>query len=395
MIDIPLSAPDIAKTDIVAVVRVLRSRRLSRGPQAEQFESAMASYIGVPHAIAVSSGTAALHLALLALGIGLGDEVIVPSFAFVAVASAVRYVGGTPVFVDIGDESLNLSPNAAEAAITLRTRAIIAVHTFGRPADLPALLEIAQRHKLALIEDACEALGAEIGGRRVGSFGDAAVFGFYPNKQITAGEGGMVVTLHGDAAQRMRTLRNHGRHDSHTAAANSGGAGLDHVELGYNYRLSEMQCALGLAQLGRIEPILARREAIARRYGELLAGDLNLQLPALDIPGQRLSWFVYVVRLVQGDRDAVLGALADAGIAAGRYFAPVHLQPAYAAWRNPRALANTESAAARTLALPFFNRITDDQIQRVCSALQLALRGAGGKPDDPASADQHVAPANG
>jgi len=374
MIEIPLSAPDIAEEDIAAVTHVLRTSQLSRGPQVEQFESAMASYIGVPYAVAVSSGTAALHLALLALGIGLGDEVIVPTFAFVAVASAVLYVGARPVFVDVGAESLNISPNAVEAAITLRTRAIVAVHTFGRPADLPALLEIAQRHKLALIEDACEALGAEIGGRRVGSFGDAAVFGFYPNKQITAGEGGMVVTLHADAANRVRALRNHGRYES--PAARAGGGWLDHVELGYNYRLTEMQAALGLTQMGRIEGILARREDIARRYAELLSGNPGLQLPALEIPGQRLSWFVFVVRLMTGDRDLVMQALADGGIAAGRYFAPIHLEPAFAAWRNPKPLANAETAAARTLALPFFNRITDDEIGRVCSALQQATHAA-------------------
>ncbi len=378
MIEIPLSAPDITEDDIAAVTAVLRTPQLSRGPQTEQFESAMASYIGVPHAIAVSSGTAALHLALLGLGVGLGDEVIVPSFAFVAVASAVRYVGARPVFVDIGTESLNLSPNAVQAAITLRTRAIIAVHTFGRPADVPALLDIAQRHSLVLIEDACEAIGAEIGGQRVGSFGDAGVFGFYPNKQITAGEGGMVVTPHEEAANRMRALRNHGRHESHDSGA--GGARPDHVELGYNYRLTEMQPALGLAQLRRIDEILARREAIARCYAELLSGDKNLQLPALEIPGQRLSWFVFVARLMEADRDRVMQAMAEAGIATGRYFAPIHLQPAYTAWRDPKPLANTELAAARTLALPFFNRITDDQIRRVCSTLQRALRAVA-QPD--------------
>jgi perosamine synthetase len=376
MTEIPLSAPDIADDDIAAVTGVLRTTQLSRGPQAEQFESAMSSYIGVPHAIAVSSGTAALHLALLALGIGLGDEVIVPSFTFVAVASAIRYVGARPVFVDVGAESLNLSPNAVEAAITLRTRAIIAVHTFGRPADIPALLDIARRNSLVLIEDACEAIGAEIGGKRVGSFGDAAVFGFYPNKQITAGEGGMVVTLHGDAAGRMRALRNHGRYEIRAAGPDAGGAWLDHVELGYNYRLTEMQAALGLAQLKRIDEILARRETIARRYADLLSGDRSLQLPALDIPGQRLSWFVFVVRLTEADRDTIMRAMGEAGIATGRYFAPIHLQPAFSSWRDPRPLANTEFAAARTLALPFFNRITDDQITRVCSALQLALRAA-------------------
>lgn len=376
MIEIPLSAPDITEDDIAAVTSVLRTSQLSRGPQAEQFESAMASYIGVPHAIAVSSGTAGLHLALLALGVGLGDEVIVPSFTFVAVASAVRYVGARPVFVDVGAESLNLSPNAVEAAVTLRTRAIIAVHTFGRPADVPALLDIAQRHSLVLIEDACEAIGAEIGGKRVGSFGDAAVFGFYPNKQITAGEGGMVVTLHGDAARRMRALRNHGRMESNASGAGAGGAWPDYGELGYNYRLTEMQAALGLSQLKRIDSILARREAIARRYTEMLSGDPSLQLPALEIPGQRLSWFVFVVRLVQADRDRVMRAMAEAGVATGGYFAPIHLQPAFSSWRDAKPLANTEAAAAQTLALPFFNRITEDQIRRVCSTLQLGARAA-------------------
>ena len=377
MIEIPLSAPDINEEDIAAASDVLRTSQLSRGPRVEQFEHAMAAYIGVPYAVAVSSGTAALHLALVALGIGLGDEVIVPSFAFVAVASAVLYAGARPVFVDVGAESLNISPNAVEAAMTPRTRAIIAVHTFGRPADLPALVEIAERHKLVLIEDACEAIGAEIGGRRVGSYGSAAVFGFYPNKQITSGEGGMAVTPHAETADRMRALRNHGRYERQSAGAEAGGGWLDHVELGYNYRLTEMQAALGVAQLGRIDGILARREAIARRYEDLLGGDPGIQLPALEIPGQRLSWFVYVVRLMQADRDRVMHAMADAGIATGRYFAPIHLQPAFAAWRGPKPLPNTEQAAARTLALPFFNRITGEQIERVCSTLQQAMRAAG------------------
>lgn len=372
--EIPLSGPDITEDDIAAVVAALRTPQLSRGPQAERFEAAMAEYIGVPHAVAVSSGTAGLHLALLALGIGLGDEVIVPSFAFVAVASAVLYVGARPVFVDVGAESLNVSPNAVEAAVTRRTRAILAVHTFGRPADLPGLLEIAQRHELVLIEDACEAIGAEIGGRRVGSFGDAAVFGFYPNKQITAGEGGMVVTPRAEIAERMRALRNHGRYETGARAGQAGGSQAEYQEVGYNYRLSEMHCALGLAQLGRIEDILNRREQVARRYTEMLSGEPGLQLPALEIPGQRLSWFVFVVRC--GERDRMVDLLAAQGIAAGRYFAPIHLQPAFSAWREPKPLVNTEEAAAGTLALPFFNRITEEQIQRVCSVVRGSLRRA-------------------
>jgi perosamine synthetase len=371
---IPLSAPDIGDAEIEAVVAVLRTPRLSLGPQMEQFESAMATYIGVPHAVAVSSGTAGLHLALLAHGIGPGDEVIVPSFTFIAVANAVRYTGALPVFADIDAASLNLDPASVEAAITPRTRALIAVHTFGRPADMPALLDIARRHSLVVIEDACEAIGAEIGSRRVGSFSHAAVFAFYPNKQITTGEGGMIVTGDAAIARRLRALRNHGRYESAPDAESSW---LDHAELGFNYRLSEMQCALGLAQLRRIDEIVARRAAIARQYCEFLAGDSRLRLPALEIPGQRLSWFVFVLRLAENftlaDRDRIHRALAARGIATGRYFAPIHMQPAYAAWREFARLPATEAVAARTLALPFFNGIHGDQIDRVAAALRDAL----------------------
>jgi perosamine synthetase len=216
----------------------------------------------------------------------------------------------------------------------------------------------------------------------VGSFGDAGVFAFYPNKQITTGEGGMVVTRSADVARRIAALRNHGRYESDPAGIaqtpESSGSWFEHAELGFNYRLSEMQCALGLAQLARIEAILARREAIARRYCELLGGDSNLILPAIDLPGQRLSWFVFVVRLAarfsQADRDRVQRDLAAEGIATGRYFAPIHLQPAYAAWRERARLPVTESAAARALALPFFNRITNEQIERVCGVLRRVLQ---------------------
>lgn len=375
-IEIPLSAPDITEEEIEAVVSVLRSPRLSLGPKLEEFEHAMAEYVGSEHAVGVSSGTAGLHLALLALGVGPGDEVIVPSFTFVAVANAVRYVGAVPVFADIDAESLNLDPARAEAAIAARTRAMIAVHTFGRPAEMAALEEIARRHGLKVIEDGCEALGAEIGGQRVGTFGDAAVFAFYPNKQITTGEGGMVVTQDADLARRVRALRNHGR---------CGEAWHEHAEVGYNYRLSEMQCALGIVQLRRIQSILARREAVARRYCALLGGQAALHLPALDVPGVRLSWFVFVVQVAEPARLAQ--RLKEADIATGRYFLPIHLQPAYAPRRTQRAqsgdshefaigpggLPVTEGVGARTLALPFFNRITEEQMGRVAEALQRAL----------------------
>jgi perosamine synthetase len=381
-IEIPLSSPDITEPEIEAVVSVLRSSRLSLGPKMAEFEAAMAQYVEAPHAVAVSSGTAGLHLALLALGIGYGDEVIVPSFTFVAVANAVLYVGAQPIFADIDSETLNLDPSSVDAVVTPHTRALIAVHTFGRPAPMAALLDIARRHKLFVVEDACEAIGSKIGGRHVGSFADAGIFAFYPNKQITTGEGGMVVTGNSEVAQRIGALRNHGRYkselDIREPAAESTDPWLEHAELGFNYRLSEMQCALGLAQLARIDAILARREAVARRYCDLLRGTPHLLLPATDVSGQSMSWFVFVVRLAQAcsraDRDRVMNSLAERGIAAGRYFAPIHLQPAYAAWRESAHLPVTESVAARTLALPFFNRITEDQIGRVCRAVKSALR---------------------
>ncbi len=225
MNEIPLSAPDITESEIEAVAAVLRTGRLSLGPQLQAFENAMAACLGAPHAIGVSSGTAGLHLTLLANNIGPGDEVIVPSFTFIAVANAVRYTGAHPVFADIDPNTLNLDPASVEAALTPRTRVLIAVHTFGRPADLPVLLAIAQRHNLLLIEDGCEAIGARINGQPVGSFGDCAVFAFYPNKQITTGEGGMVLTRHPEIARRIRALRNHGRYES--AAPQSW---LDHAE---------------------------------------------------------------------------------------------------------------------------------------------------------------------
>ncbi|MFZ0662774.1 MAG: DegT/DnrJ/EryC1/StrS family aminotransferase [Acidobacteriaceae bacterium] len=365
--NIPLSAPDITEAEIEAVAAVLRTPRLSLGPRLEEFQQAMAQYIGAPHAVAVSSGTAGLHLCIRALNIGEGDEVIVPSFTFIAAANAIRYERATPVFVDIDAVTLNLDPAKIEAAITPRTRAILAVHTFGVPADIEAILAIAERHKLLVIEDACEAIGAEYQGRRVGTFGDAAVFAFYPNKQITTGEGGMIVTRSQALARRMRALRNQGRCETDDW--------LQHSEVGYNYRLSEINCALGIGQLRRIESILAMRADVARGYHDRLQGE-PLILPPLDIPDARVSWFVFVVRLRsefdQTDRDAMVQSLAAQGIGCARYFAPIHLQPAYAAWRNA-SLPVTESEAARTLALPFFNALTEEQLDQVCEAVSREL----------------------
>ncbi len=366
---IPLSSPDITEAEIEAVTAVLRTSRLSLGPQMEAFEDAMAKYIGTSHAVAVSSGTAGLHLCIKALGIGEGDEVIVPSFTFIAAANAIRYERAQPVFVDIDAESLNMSPASIEQAITTKTRAILVVHTFGRPAEMSAIMDVANRHHLLVIEDACEAIGATYQGRKAGSFGDAAVFAFYPNKQITTGEGGMVVTRRPELAAHIRALRNQGRYDSTDW--------LQHAELGYNYRLSEINCALGLAQLKRIEPILQQREKVARQYQQALAEISELILPITDVPDARISWFVYVVRLnaafTEADRDSIIATLTNAGIGCGRYFAPIHLQPSYAAWRNSATLSVTETQASRTIALPFFNRITEDEIAQVSDTLCAAL----------------------
>ncbi len=365
---IPLSSPDISEAEIEAVVAVLRTSRLSLGPVTEQFEAAVADYVSLPHAVAVSSGTAGLHLCIRALDIGEGDEVIVPSFTFIAAANAIRYERATPVFVDIDPVTLNIDPRKIEEAITPRTRGILAVHTFGVPADMTAILEIAHRHGLLVIEDACEAIGAEYQGCRVGSMGSAGVFAFYPNKQITTGEGGVVVTRDERLAQRIRALRNQGRYESDDW--------FQHTELGYNYRISDINCALGLAQMRRLEEILQKRAQVASVYHRRLNHCRQLSLPPVALASGRISWFVYVVRLHSGarlERDAIMRGLAAAGIASGRYFAPIHLQPSYAAWRHSANLAATEAVAQRTLALPFFNHLEEDAINHVCDTLARLL----------------------
>lgn len=372
--NIPLSQPDITEAEIEAVVSVLRSSRLSLGPKMEEFEHLLAAYVGVPHAIAVSSGTAGLHLCIRALGIGPGDEVIVPSFTFIAAANAIRYEGATPVFVDIEPATLNLDPARIEDAITSRTRAILVVHTFGCPADLDAVLEVARRHHLLLIEDACEAIGAEYRGRKAGSFGDAAVFAFYPNKQITTGEGGVVVTRHAQLAREIRAMRNHGRYGSDHAS--------EHSMLGYNYRLTEMSCALGCVQLQRIDSMLARREAVAREYHSMLRNCDALILPPLAVEHRRISWFVYVIRLKnsfgQAQRDAITQQLRKEGIGCARYFVPIHKQPAYAGQPAIPPLPVTEMVGERTIALPFFNRISEQEIRHVCESMLDSLRQVSG-----------------
>jgi perosamine synthetase len=363
---IPLSAPDIIDSDIEAVTAVLRTTRLSLGPMLEEFEQTLGRYVGASHTIAVSSGTCALHLGLRALGIREVDEVIVPSFTFIAAANAVRYQNAIPVFVDIEPQNLNIDPVQIEQAITPRTRAIIAVHTFGCPAKLDEILKIARRHNLFVIEDACEALGAEYRGKKCGVHGDVGIFGFYPNKQITTGEGGAIVTQDAGLARLVRGLRNQGR-------VNGDGIN-EYGELGYNYRISEMNCALGNAQLKRIESILLRRGEIARTYTEKLRGCRHIIPPPPEAPHRSISWFAFVVRLGscldQSAREWIIQEMAARGIECGRYFVPIHLQPLYL--REPcraRNLPVTEWVSGRSLALPFFNRIKESEIQEVCDTL--------------------------
>ena len=364
---IPLAQPVIGEREVELVSEVLRSGRLSLGPVTERFEATLAAYVGAPYAAAVSSGTAGLHLCVLAAGIGPGDEVITSPFSFVASANCFIYEGGVPVFADIDPASLNLDPAAVEAAITERTKAVVAVDIFGYPCELDPLLAICERHGLALIEDSCEALGAAYRGRRLGSHGYPAVFAFYPNKQMTTGEGGMVVTADEEQQRLFKSLANQGRAD--------GGGWLEHARFGYNYRLDEIAAAIGLAQLEKLDTMLAGRSEVAVRYGELLAA-LDVELPLADDADHLRSWFVYVVKLPGGcDRERVIAALERDGIATSRYLPSIHLQPYM---RERYGFAEglcpvSEETSARTLALPFFPQLEREDQERVAESLRAAL----------------------
>jgi len=368
---IPLAKSDIVESDVEAVLEVLRSSTLALGPKLDAFEKNIAEYVGVRHAVATSSGTSALHLILRALGIGSGDEVITTPFSFVASSNCVLFDGAKPIFVDIDSTTLTIDPKRIEAAITPRTKAILAVDVFGHPADWPALERIAHRHDLVLIDDSAEALGSELEGRRCGSFGDAAVFGFYPNKQITTGEGGVMLTNHSHIAALCRSMSNQGRGEENEW--------LKHVRLGYNYRMDEMSAALGLSQLSRIEEIIAAREQVADWYAAALKKVNGVEAPYVG-SGVKMSWFVYVVRLSEAfsrdDRDRVMRGLRDAGIECRDYFSPIHLQPFYRESLGTKEgdFPITESVAARTIALPFYNRLEKRQVEYVIDVLANMVR---------------------
>ncbi len=367
---IPLARPVLGREEEQAVLEVLRSGQLSLGPRLEDFERRFAARLGVAHASAVSSGTAGLHLALRAVGVGEGDEVVTSPFSFVASANAALYERARPVFADIDPVTLNLDPAAAEAALGERTRALLPVHIFGYPAAMPAFELLAARHDLAIVEDACEALGAvHADGRAVGGRGHPAVFGFYANKQLTTGEGGMVTLEDAERKQRIDSERNQGR------APDMGW--LDHDRLGFNYRLSDIACALGIAQLARLDRMLAERARVAALYREALAGIEELELPCADHDGDRRGWFVFVVQVPRGvDRDETVRTLAAAGVQSKPYLPAIHLMSFYRERFGHRVgeFPVCEDVAARSLALPFFPEMSEGQValvaERLCAVLE-------------------------
>jgi perosamine synthetase len=363
--EVPLARPVLGEAEERAVLDVLRSGQLSLGPRVPAFERRFAQRLGVPHASAVSSGTAGLHLALRAVDVQAGDEVVTSPFSFVASANAPIYEGARPVFADIDPRTLNLDPEAAKAAITERTAALLPVHIFGFPADLPAF----ERMGLPIVEDACEALGAvHADGTPVGGRGHPAVFAFYANKQLTTGEGGLIALDDPGRKQRIDSERNQGR------APDMGW--LDHDRLGFNYRLTDIACAIGLAQLDRLDGMLAARARVAGWYRELLAGVEGLDLPCSDENGDVRGWFVFVVQLPRGvDRDATVRALRERGVQSKPYLPAIHLMSFYRErfGHRPGEFPVCEDVAARSLALPFFPELTQGQAERVATALREVL----------------------
>ena len=364
---IPLSRPDITEKEIEAVCGVLRSPNLSLGPKLVEFEEAFARYIGMSRAVAVNSGTSGLFLCMLAMGIGPGDEVITTPFTFIATSNCILMVGAKPVFVDIDPMSLNIDPAKIESKITDKTKAVMPVEVFGSPAGFDKICRIAQKHNLVVIEDSCEALGSALNGKKAGTFGAMSTFAFYPNKQITTGEGGVILTNDDDLADMCVSLRNQGRVAQ--------GGWLSHQRLGYNYRLSDINCALGIVQLSRIDEIKAKRKQVAKWYQEMLADESRIIVPT-EPAGCDMSWFVFVVRLAEGftleQRDRVLEKMKADGIQVSNYFPPVHLQPFMVEQFGYKQgdFEITESVCESTIALPFYNNLTKGQVAIVCKKLK-------------------------
>jgi perosamine synthetase len=365
--EISLSAPDITQAEIDAVVAVLRSDRLSLGPRLGEFEQMFRQRFGVKHAVCCSSGTSGLHVCWRALEIGPGDEVITTPFSFIASANSILFDGARPVFVDVDPKTWQIDVNRIEAAITPRTKALLPVDIFGNVPDWDALLPLARRHKLRVLEDSCEAIGATYKGRPAGTLGEAGVFAFYPNKQITTGEGGMIVTNDDRIAFMVRSLCNQGRDPD---------AGwLAHARLGFNYRMTDFQAALGTVQMRRLDEILTKRARVARMYIDRLADEPRLSVMHVP-PHVQISWFVFVVRLsdeyTMAQRDAILAKLRQQGIGCNNYFTPIHLQPFYVERFGHRRgdFPITEALAERTIALPFHNHLTEADADHVVRTLR-------------------------
>lgn len=366
--DIPLSSPDITRKEVRIINRVLATPYLSIGPKIEEFEEKVARFVGTKYAVGVNSGTSALHLCMRSLNIRDGDEVITTPFSFIASANSILFERARPVFVDIDENTLCMDVNQIRKKITPKTRAILPVHIFGHPCQMDKIVEIAERYNLVVIEDACEAIGAEFKGKKVGLFGSMGVFGFYPNKQITTAEGGMIVTDDEGIATLCRSMRNQGRD-------NGDESGLCHKRLGYNYRMSELSAALGVVQMERLEEILKRRQRIAELYNEKLNKIEGIKIPYV-ISGVKMSWFVYVIRLdterfSEDDRDVIIRKLNNEGIGCRAYFPPIHLEPFYVEMFGYKKgdFPVTEEVSRSTIALPFYNNLSKTQIDYICERL--------------------------
>jgi perosamine synthetase len=366
---IPLARPELGEREEELVLEVLRSGRLSLGPMLDRFERSLADWVGVEEVVAVSSGTAALHLGVRLHGWGAGDEVLSSALSFVASANCLLYEGATPAFCDVDPETLNIDPAAARAAVGERTAGVLPVDIFGYPAPVSELDALAAEHGLGLLEDGCQALGAvDSGGVRVGARGTPCAFAFYANKQMTTGEGGALVAPDARSAALLRSARNQGRAIEM--------AKLEHDRLGFNYRMDEMSAALGIAQLERLDELLARRSRVAEMYADRLARIEGLELPLADRPPERRSWFVYVVQLPGGtDRDSVIAGLANRGIASKPYLPCIHLLPDYRERFGYRGgeFPVAERFAERALALPFFPAMGEAEVECVAASLAAAL----------------------
>lgn len=366
--EVQLAKPDISQKEIDSVVEVMRSGILSIGPKVKEFEKKFEDYLGIRHAIAVNSGTSGLHLLIKAYDIKEGDEVITTPFSFVATANCILFEGAKPIFTDICPKTLNMDIDSIENKINRRTKAILAVDVFGNPMDMERLRAIADKYGLLLLEDSCEALGSEYKEKKCGSMADGAVFGFYPNKQITTGEGGMIVTNNAEIAELCRSYRSQGR-----AAT---GFWLEHERLGYNYRLSELSSALGIAQMERLDEFIDKRNSIAKKYNAGLSHIQGITIPFISENVTRMSWFVYVIRLDKCiDRNKLMQYLLDNGIACRPYFTPIHLQSYFRKMFGYKEgdFPVTEEAAASTIALPFFNDLQEEQINYVVSVLSAGI----------------------